>query len=113
MSARRYTPPRDWIAPGGVWPTGPFAPDAPAYALVTAAIVANYRASAGDRSLRSVARSAGIDATSLGRTLAGETVPDVHTLAVLETALDADLWPDRSQFRAQIESPPHPAGVDT
>ena len=32
-------------------------------------------------------------------TLAGETVPDVHTLAVLESALDTELWPrwpDRS-----------------
>ena len=29
-----------------------------------------------------------------GRTLSGETVPDVHTVAVLEEALDAALWPD-------------------
>ena len=41
-------------------------PGAPPYVMVTAAIVANYLAAAGTRSLRSVARAAGIDATSLG-----------------------------------------------
>ena len=87
MAARKYSPPRTWIVNDGEWPAGPFAPDAPPYALVTAAIVRHYAAAAGSRSLRSVAREAGIDATSLGRTLAGETVPDVHTVAVLEDAL--------------------------
>ena len=77
----------------GDWPSGPFSNDAPPYALVTAAVVANYREHVGSRSLRSVARAAGIDPTSLGRMLSGETVPDVHTVAVLETALDVDLWP--------------------
>ena len=95
VAARRYIPPRDWVTPDGHWPVGPFAADAPVYALVTAAIASNYRDHAGDRSLRSVARAAGIDATSLGRTLAGETVPDVHTLAVLEDALAAERWPRR------------------
>ncbi|CAB4885346.1 MAG: hypothetical protein F2793_08855 [Actinobacteria bacterium] len=113
MAARRYTPPRDWVAPGNEWPNGPFTHDAPVYALVTAAIVARYRASVGDRSLRSVARAAGIDATSLGRTLAGETVPDVHTVAVLEMALDTDLWPARSTLREHTESRPPLDGVDT
>jgi DNA-binding phage protein len=40
-----------------------------------------------------MAGAAGIDPTSLGRTLAGETVPDVHTVAVLEDALGVELWP--------------------
>ena len=70
-------------------------PEAPPYAVVTGAIVTAYRTHAGERSLRSVARAAGIDATSLGRTLAGETVPDVHTVAVLEDALGVELWPRR------------------
>lgn len=99
MAARKYAPPRTWVADGGEWPAGPFAADAPPYALVTAAIVERYQATVGIQSLRAVARAAGIDPTSLGRTLAGETVPDVHTLAVLESALDTELWPrwpDRS-----------------
>ncbi len=94
MAARKYAPPRTWVAEGGEWPDGPLVDDAPPYAAVTAAIVARYRAAAEGRSLRSVARAAGIDATSLGRTLAGETVPDVHTVAVLEDALGVPLWPE-------------------
>lgn len=93
MAARKYAPPQTWVSAGGTWPTGPFVDDAPPYALVTATVVKRYREAAGPRSLRSVARAAGIDPTSLGRMLAGETVPDVHTVAVLEAALDVELWP--------------------
>jgi hypothetical protein len=94
MAARKYAPPRSWVAEGGEWPAGPLLPDAPPYAVVTASIVSAYRSAAGSRSLRSVAGSAGIDPTSLGRMLNGETVPDVHTVAVLEVALGVPLWPD-------------------
>ena len=94
MAARKYAPPRSWVADGGEWPDGPLTPDAPPYAVVTAAVVRAYRQAAGSRSLRSVAGAAGIDPTSLGRMLSGETVPDVHTVAVLEDALDAALWPE-------------------
>ena len=100
MAARKYAPPRSWVRADGRWPTGPFAEDAPPYALVTAAVVAQYQSLIGARSLRSVARAAGIDPTSLGRMLNGETVPDVHTVAVLEDALDAELWPTYLQRRA-------------
>lgn len=93
MAARKYAPPRTWVAEGGEWPTGPLVRDAPPYAVVTAAVVARYREAEGGRSLRLVARTAGIDATSLGRMLSGETVPDVHTVAVLEDALGVPLWP--------------------
>ena len=94
MAARKYAPPRSWVADGGEWPDGPLTTDAPPYAVVTAAIVRAYRQAAGSRSLRSVAGPAGIDPTSLSRMLSGETVPDVHTVAVLEDALDAALWPE-------------------
>jgi DNA-binding phage protein len=93
MAARKYAPPRTWITDAGEWPTGPFTDDAPPYVVVTAAIVVGYRRAAGSRSLRSVAAAAGIDPTSLSRTLSGETVPDVHTVAVLEDALGVPLWP--------------------
>lgn len=93
MAARKYAPPHTWVAEGGEWPDGPLRADAPPYAVVTAEVVRRYRAAAGARSLRSVASAAGIDPTSLGRTLAGETVPDVHTVAVLEDALGVPLWP--------------------
>jgi DNA-binding phage protein len=93
MAARKYAPPRTWVIDGGQWPDDPLVDDAPPYATVTAEVVRRYRAAVGSRSLRSVASAAGIDATSLGRTLAGETVPDVHTVAVLEDALGVALWP--------------------
>ena len=96
MAARRYLPPREWVVPDGSWPAGPFQEGAPPYARVTAAIACRYQEVVGTRSLRSVARAAGIDPTSLGRTLAGETVPDVHTIAVLEDALETELWPSYS-----------------
>ena len=100
MAARKYAPPRSWVTAEGEWPIGPFADDAPLYVTVTAAVVARYQSAAGGRSLRSVARAAGIDATSLGRMLNGETVPDVHTVAVLEGALDAELWPRYPERRS-------------
>jgi hypothetical protein len=93
MAARKYAPPRTWVREDGQWPDGPLVDDAPPYAVVTAAVVSSYRDAVGKRSLRSVARQAGIDATALGRMLSGETVPDVHTVAVLEAALDVPLWP--------------------
>ena len=93
MAARKYAPPRTWVSEDGQWPDGPMTPDAPPYAVVTAEVVRRYRAAAGGRSLRSVATAAGIDPTSLSRMLSGETVPDVHTVAVLEAALDVALWP--------------------
>lgn len=49
----------------------------------------------GGLSLRALAGPAGIDATSLSRLLKGSVVPDVATVANLERALDADLWPGR------------------
>ena len=64
MAARKYAPPRTWVVEGGEWPVGPFAEDAPPYALITAGVVAQYQAEVGTRSLRSVARAAGIDASA-------------------------------------------------
>jgi len=93
MSARKYAPPRTWIVAGGEWPDDALSADAPVYAVVTQAVVRAYRGAVGPRSLRSVAGAAGIDPTSLSRTLSGETVPDVHTVAVLEDALGVPLWP--------------------
>lgn len=93
MAARKYAPPGSWVVPGTDWPQGPLRADAPAYAQVTRAVVLAYRDAAGGRSLRSIAGGAGIDPTSLGRMLNGETVPDVHTVAVLEDELGVPLWP--------------------
>ena len=97
MASRSYQPPASYVSASGTWPQGPFSPDAPTYALVTAALVArleSIRQQAG-MSLRSVAGPAGIDPTSLSRLLNGKVVPDLATIANLERSLDCDLWPGR------------------
>lgn len=97
MASRRYLPPIEWLAADGVWPTGPFATDAPVYAITTAALVQHLQQCIDDRglSLRAAAQPAGMDPTSLSRLLTGKVVPDLGTIAGLEQALDVDLWPGR------------------
>lgn len=97
MASRAYRPPASFVADDGRWPQGPFVGDAPVYALVTARIVQRLQDGmrSGGLSLRALAGPAGIDATSLSRLLKGSVVPDVATVANLERALDADLWPGR------------------
>ncbi|MGU3411490.1 helix-turn-helix domain-containing protein [Microbacterium sp. M1A1_1b] len=53
---------------------------------------ATLRAQVGERSTRSVAAAAGIHHVTLLRVLAGDSWPDIATLARLEIALDAKLW---------------------
>lgn len=57
--------------------------------------VVNLRAAMGDRGVREVARAAGINHATLLSLLAGRTWADFLTMARLETALDARLWPGR------------------
>ncbi len=107
MAARSYLPPARFVAPGGIWPVGPFDPDTPLYAHVTARLVTVLHGVMSDRrlTLRAVAVPAGIDPTSLSRLVTGKVVPDLGTIAALEQVLDVDLWPGRS--------PSDPAGSDT
>lgn len=50
-----------------------------------------------DRSVRSVAREAGLDEGTLRRTLAGATWPDIRTIALLERALGQPLFRSASE----------------
>lgn len=97
MASRSYQPPASFVIDSGAWPLGPFSPDAPIYALVTAGLVARINAVRAQRamSLRAIAGPAGIDPTSLSRLLSGQVVPDLATIANLEESLDTDLWPGR------------------
>lgn len=97
MASRSYLPPASYIADDGLWPSGPFREETPAYACVTAGLVSRIAAVMDQRglSLRAVAVPAGIDPTSLSRLLTGKVVPDLATIANLERALDTDLWPGR------------------
>lgn len=92
---RRYDEPRTFVTEGGTYPAGPFRPDTPPYALVTARITANLHAALKERhqSLRGAAGRAGIAHGTLVNLLAGTVVPDIGTITALEHALNTPLYP--------------------
>lgn len=53
----------------------------------------------GDRSLREVARAAGLSHSTLLAVMKGDRWPDMVTIAKLEQALDTDLWPGQEVRR--------------
>jgi lambda repressor-like predicted transcriptional regulator len=67
-----------------------------ALAEVARQFVVRLRASMGNRSVRSICVQAGLHHQTLLNVLAGRVWPDLATIARLEMALDADLWPGRS-----------------
>jgi transcriptional regulator with XRE-family HTH domain len=60
---------------------------------VAASIARNLREAMGGRSARSIAGAAGIAHTTVQRILSGEHWPDIASIALLEDALKAPLWP--------------------
>lgn len=84
-------PPRSYLRSGS-WPTGTV--EDPPEAVYAAEVARRLKAAIGERSLRAVAREAGLDHTTVRAVLAGDRWPDLVTIARLETALDARLWPD-------------------
>lgn len=83
-------PPRAYV--DGEWPGGKnIGPEAVGYAQEIARRLA---AAVGDRSYRQVAGEAGVDHTTISGIISGEHWPDVVTLAKLEGALEARLWPE-------------------
>ncbi len=62
-------------------------------AEVAAAFVRNLRAVIEGRSLREVAGLAGLTHTTVMRILAGQVWPDLSSIARLERAFRAPLWP--------------------
>lgn len=97
---------------GGEWPDGSF----DAYdAEVAAGFVRNLQVAIGSRSLREVARQAGIHHTTVMRILAGDVWPDLSSIARLELALGCPLWPGASNGttragRAGKSAPPASRG---
>ncbi len=57
------------------------------------------RGQLSDRALAAVCRDAGLARSTVQDLLAGRTWPDLVTLAKLEDALDARLWPQRAEVR--------------
>jgi transcriptional regulator with XRE-family HTH domain len=73
-------------------------PDMPALdptAEVARQLAENLRLAIGDRSVRSVARAADVDHSTIAAILNGRTWPDLYTIAKLERGLGMDLWPGR------------------
>lgn len=92
--SREYRTPRDWLAEGE-WPDGTFLEDAPTAVAYAVEIARRLDDSLQGRSKAELARQAGIERTTLYDVLSGRTWPDAVTLAKLEEALKARLWPDQ------------------
>lgn len=60
-------------------------------------LVLNLQREIGERSIRSVAETAGMDHATLLGLLRGRSWPDLVTIARLERGLGADLWPGRPE----------------
>lgn len=90
----RYRTPRDWLA-DGEWPDGAFVEDAPTAVAYAVEIARRLEDNLQGRSKAELARQAGIERTTLYDVLSGRTWPDAVTLAKLEEALKARLWPDQ------------------
>ena len=56
--------------------------------------VLNLRAAIEDRSVRGLARDAGVDERTIRHVLAGSVWPDLRTISQLERALGVNLYPD-------------------
>jgi transcriptional regulator with XRE-family HTH domain len=79
----------------GEWPEAVLKKETPIqvhYAQEIACALANSLRDL-DISLREAARRTGVDRATISRTLEGETIADLATLALLEQGLHARLWP--------------------
>lgn len=98
MPARKGHPgaPRDYVAPHGAWPQGPFIDDAPLAARYAAAIAAGLDAAIMDRGMTRVdaARAMGVARPTLYDLLGGVTFPDLFTVVKAEQMLGMRLWPN-------------------
>lgn len=72
------------------WPHGPSADPA---AETARRFVLNLRDALSDRSVRGVARDAGVDERTIRHILAGSVWPDLSTISRLERALGVNLYP--------------------
>jgi len=97
MAQRRglRSPPSSYLAEGGRWPDGPFPDATPAPVLYAAGISRLLAEALRGRRIGEVAEDADVHRSTVSDILAGSTWPDLATVAKLEQALGARLWPDR------------------
>ncbi|MEV5140621.1 helix-turn-helix transcriptional regulator [Streptomyces syringium] len=86
--------PATYVASGD-WPHARLAEDAPVSAHYGQAFARNLAQAmaTSDIGLRALGDKAGVSHATISRLLRGMVLPDMGTLARLETALGADLWP--------------------
>ncbi len=87
MSDRERKPPASLV---NDWPEGETSDE---IAETARRFVVNLRGAIGDRSIRSVAKVAGLDEGTIRRVLAGTVWPDLRTIAALEHSLGVRLYP--------------------
>lgn len=91
--SQEYRTPREWLATGD-WPEGRFVAEAPTAVAYAVAISRTLHERLEGKSKAELARRAGIERTTLYDLLSGRSWPDAVTLAKLEEALEARLWPE-------------------
>jgi transcriptional regulator with XRE-family HTH domain len=77
-------------------------------AVVAQKLVLRLHVACEGLSLRDVERSTGIDHATVARVLAGETWPDLETIARLEHGLGVALWPDPTKRSARTRRQEEP-----
>lgn len=88
------THPRCHLAPGGTWPDGPLADDAPPEAHLAQHIAKAFRNAYNARnlSLSKAAKRIGISRTTVDNILHGNTWLDLTTIDRIERKLNLHLW---------------------
>jgi DNA-binding phage protein len=83
--------PKSYVAPGGHWPIGPFADDAPTQVSEIAAIVRRLQAAIADRSITSLAAESDLSRFTIAKLVSGGAWPEFYTLSRLQEVLSIDL----------------------
>ncbi len=98
-AAGRNLAPRSFLAENESWPFGDLRPGSPPYARYAQTLARRVQDLRADHSLseRDVATLVGVPNNTLSRVLRGDAVPDLVTIALLETGLRTRLLPDPAE----------------
>jgi plasmid maintenance system antidote protein VapI len=90
----------------GAWPDAVLRPDAPVSAHYGQALARRlaYAIAASGTSLRALGERAGVSHTTISRLLAGRVLVDIGTVARLEAALGAEIWPGLAALSSRSEA---------
>lgn len=106
MPRPRRPPPRAHVR-SGAWPHAEL--DGDATAETAQQFVAALATATRGLSLREISAQTGVEHSTIGAVLAGDTWPDIVTLARLEHGLDATLWPTRKREPRTVTDAGYPA----